>query len=66
MQIYHNPYAIRPLDPAVFRKKGVVQVFFDGRKQAWVEEELARSLFIRQAFSFMPDDEPPNDTSESA
>ncbi|WP_216821806.1 hypothetical protein, partial [Uliginosibacterium sp. TH139] len=66
LQIYHNPYAIRPLDPAVFRKKGVVQVFFDGRKQAWVEEELARSLFIRQAFSFMPDDEPPNDTSESA
>lgn len=60
MQIYHNPYALRPLDPAVFRRRGVVQVFFNEQKQAWEEEELTRSLFIRLAFSLMPRNELPS------
>lgn len=54
LQIYHNPFALRPLNPNVFRRKGVVQEFFDVETQRWVIEELNRSLFSRWAFSVIP------------
>lgn len=47
LQIYHNPYALHPLDPSVFRRRGVVQNYLDENAGRWVEEELNRSLFSR-------------------
>jgi hypothetical protein len=47
IQIYHNPYAVNPLDPAVFRRGGVVQQYFDKARDEWVQEEINRSLFFR-------------------
>lgn len=57
LQIYHNPYALYPLDPAIFRKPGVVQEYFDETKSYWVAEELNRSLFYRLAFNLFPTDD---------
>jgi hypothetical protein len=41
LQVYHNPYAKYPIDPSVFRKKGVVQVFCDikTRELTWEGED---------------------------
>ena len=47
LQIYHNPYALHPLDPAMFRRRGVVQNYPDARIGRWVEEEVNRSLYSR-------------------
>lgn len=47
IQIYHNPYAVNPLDPTVFRRIGVVQQYFDRTRGEWVQEEINRSLFFR-------------------
>lgn len=57
LQVYHNPYALHPLAPSVFRRQGVVQCFFNEATGSWVEEELGRSLFFRMAFTLMPRDE---------
>lgn len=57
LQIYHNPYALCPLDPALFRKPGVVQEYFDETKGHWVAEEINRSLFFRLAFNLIPRDD---------
>lgn len=54
LQVYHNPFARYPLRPEIFRKEGVVQVYFDFDAETWVEEEANRSLFWRQVFSFVP------------
>lgn len=47
LQVYHNPYAMYPLPPSVFRRPGVVQNFLDESRGRWVEEEVNRSLFFR-------------------
>lgn len=57
LQIYHNPYALHPLDPALFRRRGVIQCFLDAAQGEWVEEELNRSLFFRMAISLTPFDD---------
>lgn len=51
IQIYHNPYALYPLDPNLFRRKGVVQSYFDESNGGWIEEEITRSLFFRLAIN---------------
>lgn len=57
LQVYHNPYAKYPLSPAVFRRAGVTQTFYDHEKNEWVREEVNNSLLWRQIFSFTSDDE---------
>lgn len=57
LQVYHNPYAQYPLDPAVFRRRGVVQNYLDERAGRWVEEELQRSLFSRFAMTVVARDD---------
>jgi len=46
-QVYHNPYAIYRLSPEVFRRKGVVQQYYNAETNMWVQEEVNRSLFFR-------------------
>ncbi|BCB26774.1 hypothetical protein SKTS_16600 [Sulfurimicrobium lacus] len=57
LQVYHNPHAKHPLSPAVFRRTGVTQVFYDDEQDEWVREEVNNSLFWRQVFSFTKDEE---------
>lgn len=57
LQVYHNPHAQYPLDPAVFGHRGVVQNYFDERAGRWVEEELQRSLYFRFAMTVMGRDD---------
>ena len=57
LQIYHNPYAQNPLDPAVFRRRGVVQNYLDEQAGRWVEEELTRSLYFRFAVTVVGRDD---------
>lgn len=54
LQIYHNPYALYPLDPSLFRRQGVVQNYFSELAGRWVEEELNRSLFFRMVMNLTP------------
>lgn len=53
LQVYHNPYALHPLDPLVLRRRGVLQNYFDARAGRWVEEELSRSLYSRNTITFL-------------
>ena len=57
LQIYHNPYAQNPLDPALFRRRGVVQYYLDDQAGRWVEEELTRSLYFRFAVTMVGRDD---------
>ncbi len=54
IQVYHNPYALHPLDLNLFRCKGVVQIFFDETKGQMVEEEINCSLYSRHSFRIIP------------
>lgn len=54
LQIFHNPYARFPLDPALFRAEGVVQHYFDRDKDDWVYEGIAGALTWRQVRSHLP------------
>ena len=56
LQIYHNPYALHPLDPSVFRRHSVVQNYLDESAGRWVEEELNRSLFSRSVMTVVARD----------
>lgn len=56
LQVYHNPYALHPLDPAVFRRKGVVQNYLDA-DNGWVEEGLNGSLYSRFAITLVARDD---------
>lgn len=47
LQVYHNPYALRPVDPDVFRKPGVVQVFGDPVKKELIWEGEENCLMYR-------------------
>jgi hypothetical protein len=60
LQIFHNPHAVRPLDPRVFRRSGVVQHYFDSATQEWVHEEKNHCLHFRlvQALRIHDDDDP--------
>lgn len=47
LQVFHNPNARIPLDPAIFRRGGVAQHYFDQGKRAWVHEEIDNCLHMR-------------------
>jgi hypothetical protein len=64
VQIYHNPYALNPLDPNLFRRKGVVQVFLDKTTGCWVEEEITRSLYLRLVSSMISDEDYKNESGD--
>ncbi|CAB3967386.1 hypothetical protein BCO9919_02728 [Burkholderia cenocepacia] len=51
VQVFHNPNAIRPLDPQIFRRPGVVQHYFDEHTSAWIHEERDRCLHSRMVNS---------------
>jgi hypothetical protein len=46
LQIYHNPYARKPLSTDIFRSDGVVQHYID-EKGNWIYEGRTNSLQIR-------------------
>jgi hypothetical protein len=62
LQIYHNPYATYPLDLNFFRRKGVVQVFFDEAEGNMAEEEVTRSLYLRLPFSIISHEDNKNES----
>jgi len=45
-QVFHNPYALRPLSLELFRRKGVVQHYFS-RYHGWVRENYDDCLQFR-------------------
>jgi len=51
LQVFHNPYAKYPLDSKVFRREGVVQLYFDIDKNEWIYEGVTGALLVRQVFS---------------
>ncbi len=50
LQIYHNKHASNPLDPATFRREGVVQHYYDFSKEEWVYEGTTGCLQWRTVF----------------
>lgn len=55
IQIYHNPYAARPVPVDLFRRKGVVQVFPSLETRQMLEEESTNCLQHRQVFLGLTD-----------
>lgn len=47
LRIYHNPYAIWPLDPTVFRSREVFQAYYCHEKGEWVYEQPEGQLLSR-------------------
>ena len=45
LRVYHNPYAIHPLDPALFRHPSVFQSFYENGD--WVYEQREEQLLYR-------------------
>lgn len=50
LQAYHNPFAMVPLDPALFRAPGVVQHFYDEDQDDWRYEGNENALLWRYAW----------------
>ena len=50
LQVYHNPNARVPLDPAVFRREGIVQ-FYSDPEEGWVREGVDGALVWRHVWS---------------
>lgn len=48
LQIYHNPYATRPLPPDVFRAPRVVQHYVNADTGDWIYEGHTEALLFRQ------------------
>ena len=59
LQIYHNPHAVNPLDPKVFRRSGVMQEYVDGTPSKWFKEEITSSLFFRLTHNLFATDSLP-------
>lgn len=57
LQVYHNPFAKYPLNTEIFRKKGIVQSFYDDRSASWIEEGIPGSLVWRQVSGLISEDE---------
>jgi hypothetical protein len=51
LQIYHNPNALYPLPPNVFRRKGVIQEYFDFGTNEWICEEAKNHLVFRWVYN---------------
>lgn len=54
LRVYHNPYAKYPLDSAVFRKPGLVQMWADPDAREMIFEEAENSLHMRTAWVVNP------------
>jgi len=54
LQIFHNPNAKNPLDPAIFRRDRVVQHYVDAVTGDWVYEGRTSALLHRQTMLFQP------------
>jgi len=52
LQVFHNPYAVFSLDPAILRSSGVVQHYADRSDGSWVYEGRCKSLLWRQVWTF--------------
>jgi hypothetical protein len=53
LQVYHNPYASIPLNPAMFRAPRVVQDYRNTATLEWIHEGRTDALLQRQVMSFM-------------
>ena len=51
LQVYHNPNALYPLSPDIFRRMGVVQEFYNSESKEWIHEEINRNLVSRYAWN---------------
>ena len=52
LRIYHNPYAIHPIDPAVFRHPSVFQSYYEN--DDWVYEQRDGQLLARTLMTVLP------------
>lgn len=50
LQVYHNPHAKVPLDPAIFRREGIVQ-FYSDPERGWVRDGFEGALAWRHVWS---------------
>jgi hypothetical protein len=57
LQVYHNPYALYPLSPDIFRRKGVVQEYYDFESEEWIQEEVNSHLVFRMVLNLKCSDE---------
>lgn len=48
LQVYHNPFANKPLPPEVFRAPRVIQHYFDSGSGEWCYEGHTEALLFRQ------------------
>ncbi|MEZ5492641.1 MAG: hypothetical protein R3F50_20350 [Gammaproteobacteria bacterium] len=55
LQVYHNPYAVNPIDPEYFRADGVVQVFGDKATASLITEGEESCLMHRQVYNLIPE-----------
>lgn len=55
LQVYHNPYALRPLPAETFRRPGVVQWFAKPKTKELLVEEESSCLMYRMVQTFSPD-----------
>lgn len=51
LRVYHNPYALHPLDPAVFRSDEVFQSYWCRDIGDWVYEQKEGQLLFRTVFT---------------
>jgi hypothetical protein len=51
LYVFHNPFAKRPLDPEIFRNKGVTQVFVDSETKNITKERNGLCLMHRQTMN---------------
>lgn len=52
LRIYHNPYAVHPLDPALFRHRSVFQSYY--ANSDWVYEQREGQLLSRSVLTTLP------------
>jgi len=57
LQVYHNPFALHPLDPAFFRRRGVVQHYREEASMDWTVEGLEHSLMSRMPVTLVAQDD---------
>lgn len=53
LQVYHNPFAVRPLDPAIFRRWEVMQSYFSPQTQDWEHEQHDGQLQFRSVHTVL-------------
>jgi len=58
LQIYHNPFALHPLDLAVFRRRGIVQCYRNQDSAGLTIEGRKHSLIHRMPFTVVARDDP--------